>query len=97
MTVDLKGPERRGILLRVEQRAVVVRPGDVAGHVGNDVGEDFPGLEILELNRADPSPDGIDGVGQDVLGRADDGALDGVELISRRHHVDIEDDLFQAI
>ena len=64
MPLDLVRPQRLRILARIEHRVAARRPGDVGGHIRDDVRQVLAGVEISEADRIPAPPDRVDRIRQ---------------------------------
>ena len=85
--------QRGRIVARVEERLAVGRPGEVGGHVRDDVRKVLSGGEIAHADGVPPAPDGVDGVGQQPSVRADGTRRHLAERMPLGHLVDVQDHL----
>ena len=86
-----------GVLLGVENRAVVVGPGGAPADVGDAVFEDFSGGQILELQGVFPAADGVHAEREQVVVGANGAPTDGEVAVAFRHFIDVEHDFFLGI
>ena len=94
MPQDLVRPERLRVLTRIEHRVVAGRPGDVGGHVRDDVRQVLAGVQIPEADRVPASANRIHRIRQPSSVRACPVRPDIAETVAGGHRIDVENHLF---
>ena len=97
MTIHLKGPQGRLVLLRVEDSEVVVGPHIISGNAADDVVEPRPGGEVTEPYVVLAATHRIDGVPEQLLDRADDQPTHVAVLVSFGQRVDVKCHLLRRV
>ncbi len=94
---DLVPAERDCVLLRIEDRSVVVRPGEVSGHRRDLIGEKLARREVLETNVVEASSHGVGRIGEDPMVRTDRLGEHGQEVVALGERVRVDEDLFGSL
>ena len=93
---DPTAEERFRVFFDVEERLVVVCPGDARTVSREFIAEELSCFEVFELQGVHPATDPIFGESEDLVVRTDAEVTDVEIVMALSHLVDVEEDLFRS-